>query len=78
MTIKLTRKLPVRVDDNADGSKVIPSPTQLLTIKDAAAFAVVSVVTVRRWLKAESLHSYRAGHQIRIDKAELVKFLYQN
>lgn len=54
-----------------------PTPAKLLTIKEAAAFAVVSVITIRRWLKAGFLRPYRAGHQIRIDKADLVRFLSQ-
>jgi excisionase family DNA binding protein len=50
-------------------------PQELLSVKQAAAFAVVSKSTVRRWLKGDGLPFYRAGRQIRIDKRDLVNFL---
>lgn len=78
MPIKLPRKLPKLSDNEApEPHQAVPTPTELLTIKAAAAFAVVSAITVRRWLKAGFLRSYRAGRQIRIDKAELISFLSQ-
>lgn len=74
MPIKLPRKSSAHFEAVAHDEPV-PSPTKLLTVKEAAAFAVVSALTVRRWLKAGFLRTYRAGHQIRIDKAELIKFM---
>ncbi|QDB99298.1 helix-turn-helix domain-containing protein [Mesorhizobium sp. 8] len=76
MLIKLPRKSPADAATAAD-NELVSSPTKLLTVKEAAAFAVVSPLTVRRWLKAGFLRTYRAGHQIRIDKAELIKSLSQ-
>lgn len=49
-------------------------PTLLLTVKQAAEYAIVSMATVRRWLK-DGLPHFRAGHQIRIAKEDLVNFL---
>jgi excisionase family DNA binding protein len=50
-------------------------PLELLTIKEAAAFAKVSTQSVRRWIKAGLLKIYRAGRQTRIDESELVNLL---
>ncbi len=50
-------------------------PQELLTLREAAAFAVVSVSSLRRWIKGGLLPVYRAGRQIRIDKADLVALL---
>ena len=52
-----------------------PSPEELLTIKEAMAFAKVSDATIRRWIRSKRLQAYRVGGQVRIDKADLVKFL---
>jgi excisionase family DNA binding protein len=49
-------------------------PTELLTVRHAADFAIVSQATVRRWLK-DGLPHFRAGSQIRIAKEDLVNFL---
>jgi excisionase family DNA binding protein len=48
---------------------------ELLTIKEAAAFAKVSTQTLRRAIKAGELKFYRAGRQIRIDESDLVNYL---
>jgi excisionase family DNA binding protein len=48
---------------------------KLLTLKEAAAYARVSVSTVRRWVRDEGLSFYKAGRQKRIDETELVRFL---
>ena len=47
----------------------------LLTLQEAAAYARVSISTVRRWVSGEGLPFYKAGRQKRIDEKELVKFL---
>lgn len=52
-----------------------PSPEQLLTVKEAMAFAKASDATIRRWIRSKQLRAYKAGGQVRIDKADLVKFL---
>lgn len=50
-------------------------PKELLSISQAASFAGVAPITVRRWVKQRLLPAYRAGVQIRIDKADLVAFI---
>ena len=52
-----------------------PAPEELLTIRDAMAFAKVSDATIRRWIRRKELPAHKAGGQVRIDKADLVKFL---
>jgi excisionase family DNA binding protein len=49
-----------------------PRPLELLTVKEAAAIAKISTQTVRRMIKRGDLKIYRAGHQIRIDRSDLV------
>ncbi|WP_425349756.1 helix-turn-helix domain-containing protein [Manganibacter manganicus] len=34
-------------------------------------------MTVRRWIRQRILPAYRMGGQIRIDKADLIKFMRQ-
>jgi excisionase family DNA binding protein len=50
-------------------------PEELLTIKQAAAYAIVSEPTVRRWITLRYFPIYRAGKQIRISKQDLARFL---
>ena len=51
---------------------VTDSPTELLTIREAARFLKVSPLTVRRWLKQGRLPAYRLGPRaIRIRRADL-------
>ena len=56
---------------------VIAMPVELLTVRQAATFTQVSQPTVRRWIRDEGLRAYRfkEGGRVRIDKADLVKFL---
>lgn len=56
---------------------VIAMPVELLTVRQGAQFAGVSHPTIRRWIREEGLRSYqlKKGGRIRIDKADLVKFL---
>ena len=77
MVIKLSKKKP---HDEPTGSRASsraaePASLELLSIKQAAAFAGVAPVTIRRWVKQRALLAYRAGIQIRIDKADLIKFV---
>lgn len=51
------------------------APSEFLSITQAAAFAGVAPVTTRRWIKQRLLPAYRAGGQIRIDKADLLRFI---
>ena len=46
-----------------------------LTVKQAAAYAVVSEPTVRRWIRSKALPVYRAGKQLRIALEDLINFL---
>lgn len=50
-------------------------PTELLTVPQAADYAVVSEPTVRRWVASGELPCFRAGRQIRIAREDLVDFL---
>jgi excisionase family DNA binding protein len=52
-----------------------PGPLKLLTVREAAEYAKVSIQTVRRWIKAGYIKTYRAGRQIRIDEPDLIRFL---
>ena len=56
---------------------VIAMPVELLTVRQAATFAQVSQPTIRRWIRDEGLRAYRFKERgrVRIDKADLVKFL---
>ena len=51
------------------------SQLNLLTLKEVAAYARVSISTVRRWVRDEGLPFYKAGRQKRIDENNLVRFL---
>jgi excisionase family DNA binding protein len=52
-----------------------PGPLKLLTLRQAAEYAKVSIQTVRRWIEAGELKAYRAGRQIRIDESDLIRSL---
>lgn len=56
---------------------VIGMPVELLTVRQAAIFGQVSQATIRRWIREEGLPAYRSKERgrVRIDKADLVKFL---
>jgi excisionase family DNA binding protein len=54
------------------------SQLKLLTLKEVAAYARVSMSTVRRWVRNEGLPAYKAGRQKRVDETELVRFLCGN
>jgi excisionase family DNA binding protein len=72
--IKITRRVAAsgpRLDSTPR------SPRNLRSIKDAALFCKVSTQTIRRAIKSGHLQIYRAGKQIRIDEADLIKYLSQ-
>ena len=52
-----------------------PPQLNLLTLKDVATYARVSISTVRRWVSDEGLPVYKAGRQKRVDEKALIKFL---
>lgn len=74
MAIRLPPKKPVSPAGLSDRGR---DPARLLTIKQAAAFVIVSEVTIRRWIRAKLLRGYRVGAQIRIDKDDLIDFISQ-
>jgi excisionase family DNA binding protein len=65
-------KTPKDVSEMHAGSQ---KHLNLMTLQEAAAYARVSISTLRRWVRDEGLAFYKAGRQIRIDETELVRFL---
>jgi excisionase family DNA binding protein len=63
---------PAAPDQRSEGA---PRPLKLRTIKESAEYCKVSTQTIRRAIKAGHLQIYRAGKQIRIDEADLIKYL---
>lgn len=54
-------------------------PTRLLTIRQVADLAGVSVMTVRRWIDDHGLPVHRLGRRVvRISQADLHKFLSES
>lgn len=70
----MARRIRIARTPHAD-DRGPPRSLKLLSVRDAADYAKVSVQTVRRWIKAGFLKTYRAGRQIRIDEADLISFL---
>lgn len=58
-----------------EAAATAPPPATFMTIKAAAAYAGVSVSSIRRWIKAKRLNAYRAGKQIRLDPSDVVRFM---
>lgn len=56
-------------------SQIVTMPVELLTVRQAATFSQVSQPTIRRWIRSDGLAAYRSKGRVRIDKADLVKFL---
>jgi excisionase family DNA binding protein len=76
MPQRLAHKPPKTTDRGTSEHAVKGTgPIVLMSVESAAAFALVSQITVRRWIKAKLIRRYKAGHQIRIDQADLVEFL---
>ncbi|WP_197413706.1 helix-turn-helix domain-containing protein [Sphingobium baderi] len=55
--------------------QIVAMPVELLTVREAASIARVSEPTIRRWLRCEGLPRFGSKGRVRIDKADLVKFL---
>jgi excisionase family DNA binding protein len=69
-------KMSTNAPANVIGEKpCAQSQLNLLTLKEVAAYARVSLSTVRRWLRDEGLPFYKAGRQKRVDEKGLVEFL---
>jgi excisionase family DNA binding protein len=49
--------------------------SRLLTIRDVADLAGVSIMTVRRWIYEQGLQIHRLGRLVRISQADLAAFL---
>ncbi len=79
MVIRLPPKkqAPASAISSGPVKTVIPASTDLLTVKESAAFVKVAEITIRRWLGAKLIPHFKAGKQIRINKADLVAFLDQ-
>lgn len=50
-------------------------PTELLTVNEAASLAKVCHHTVRRWIRTGKLTAYNSGMRVRVDRADIIKFL---
>lgn len=50
-------------------------PAELLTVNEAAGLAKVCHHTVRRWIRTGKLAAYNSGMRVRVDRAEVLKFL---
>lgn len=71
-------RLPARKPSHQQRSTLdrVPAlPQQLMTLREARTFVSVSDATIRRWLRRGDLPYYRVGRQIRIDSADLMRFL---
>ena len=53
----------------------IQTGSRLLTIRDVADLAGVSIMTVRRWIYEHDLPIHRLGRLVRISQADLAAFL---
>jgi DNA binding domain, excisionase family len=76
--IKLNRRKvegPTSTLPKAAMPPAIVMPVELMTVSQAAQFAQVSQPTIRRWIRCEGLAAYRSRGRVRLDKADLVKFL---
>ena len=49
--------------------------SRLLTIRDVADLAGVSIMTVRRWIESHGLQIHRLGRLVRISQADPGNFL---
>ncbi|ODT21075.1 MAG: hypothetical protein ABS35_18340 [Kaistia sp. SCN 65-12] len=73
MSIRLPRHKKLLDVDEA--FPISERPIELLSITQAATFAGVAPITVRRWVRQRLMPAYRAGAQIRIDRVDLIKFI---
>ena len=80
----MTIILPKRRDAKCEAVPIeplvdhVPAQVKLLTVKQAAAFIQVSQPTIRRWIRERTIHAYKAGVQVRIDRVDLLKLLCSN
>lgn len=75
MAIRVSRRSKLNDGDVGEEPQNSATPIELLSLTQAAAFAGVAPITVRRWVRERALPAYRAGVQIRIDKADLINFI---
>ena len=78
MPIKLKRKksaVPAKTIPQTVVVPAMPMPVELLTVREAASIARVSEPTIRRWLRCEGLPRFGSKGRVRIDQADLMKFL---
>lgn len=47
----------------------------LLNVSEAASLAKVNHHTVRRWIRTGKLTAYNSGMRVRVDRADVIKFL---
>lgn len=50
-------------------------PLELLSIKEVASLARVTVRTVRNWTKSGDLKTYRAGRRVLVSRQDFVRFV---
>ncbi len=50
----------------------------LLSLRDVAARLCIAVPTLRRWLREKKLAHVRCGRAVRIESAEVRRFIQQN
>lgn len=51
------------------------TPPDLLNVNEAASLAKVCHHTVRRWIRTGKLTAYNSGMRVRVDRADVIKFL---
>jgi excisionase family DNA binding protein len=61
--------------DDHDEIRGQTATSRLLTIRDVANLAGVSIMTVRRWIESHGLQIHRLGRLVRISQADLGDFL---
>ena len=75
MAIRLPSKTTSHCESAQATSAQINPPTELMSIRAVMNYLSVSDPTIRRWIRSGNLRSYKAGRQVRIDKADLISFL---
>jgi excisionase family DNA binding protein len=67
--------MPAKTSNSMEVQPSSQKQLTLLTLQEAAAYARVSISTLRRWVHDGELRFYKAGRQRRIDEMDLVRFL---
>ncbi|MFT4129722.1 helix-turn-helix domain-containing protein [Labrys sp. (in: a-proteobacteria)] len=75
IVIRKPRTIEAAAESACTNGRSSAVPEMLLTLRQVMAFASVSDATVRRWIRHGHLRVYRAGRQVRVDKADLVSFM---